>query len=342
MTPGGFSPGRFWKRKAEKTVFGLWQYLWAETIIAKPKTKNDNMSENFDLKAYLEERRELVNRALQAYLPAVRGPAFRLNQAMHYSLFVGGKRLRPILCLAAAEAVGGDAGEALPVACALEMIHTYSLIHDDLPAMDDDDLRRGQPTCHKQFDEATAILAGDGLLTAAFHTIAAAAPRYADREGVLLEVMQLVAAAAGYQGMVGGQMLDLQAEGRQVTLKELETIHRHKTGALLTAAIRAGALMGGGSRAEVTLLTGYGEKFGLTFQITDDLLDVEGEAAEMGKATGMDEKRRKATYPAVLGLEATREWARRLVEEAIADLTSFQERAEPLRELARYLLVRRA
>jgi geranylgeranyl diphosphate synthase type II len=294
-----------------------------------------------DLKAYLEERRGLVNRALEAYLPQVRGPAFRLTQAMHYSLFVGGKRLRPILCLAAAEAVGGDAGEALPVACALEMIHTYSLIHDDLPAMDDDDLRRGQPTCHKQFDEATAILAGDGLLTAAFHTMPAAV-RFEGREGVLLEVLQLVAAAAGYQGMVGGQMLDLLAEGRQVSLKELETIHRHKTGALLTAAVRAGALMGGGSRAEVTLLTGYGEKFGLTFQITDDLLDVEGEAAEMGKAPGMDEKRRKATYPAVLGLEATREWARRLVEEALAALEPFQERAEPLRELARYLLVRRA
>jgi geranylgeranyl diphosphate synthase type II len=295
-----------------------------------------------DLKAYLEERRGLVNRALEAYLPRVRGPAFRVSQAMHYSLFAGGKRLRPILCLAAAEAVGGDAGEALPVACALEMIHTYSLIHDDLPAMDDDDLRRGQPTCHKQFDEATAILAGDGLLTEAFQIMAATALRFEGREGTLLEVIQLVAAAAGCQGMVGGQMLDLLAEGRQVTLKELETIHRHKTGALLTAAVRAGALVGGGSRAEVTSLTGYGEKFGLTFQITDDLLDVEGIAAEMGKATGMDEKRQKATYPAVLGLGATREWARRLVEEAIAGLESFQERAEPLRELARYLLVRRA
>jgi len=295
-----------------------------------------------DLKAYLEERRNLVNRTLEAYLPKVRGPAFRVTQAMHYSLFVGGKRLRPILCLAAAEAVGGDPGEALPVACALEMIHTYSLIHDDLPAMDDDDLRRGQPTCHKQFDEATAILAGDGLLTEAFHTIAAAAPRYEGREAVLLEVIRLVADAAGYQGMVGGQMLDLLAEGRQVTMKELETIHRYKTGALLSAAVRAGALMGGGSRAEVTSLTGYGEKFGLAFQITDDLLDVEGEAAEMGKTPGMDAKRRKATYPAVLGLEATRQWAQNLVADAIAALESFQSRAEPLRELARYLLVRRA
>jgi geranylgeranyl diphosphate synthase type II len=300
------------------------------------------VGETFDLKAYLEERRELVNRTLAAYLPKVRGPAFRVSEAMHYSLFAGGKRLRPILCLAAAEAVGGDPGEVLPVACALEMIHTYSLIHDDLPAMDDDDLRRGRPTCHKQFDEATAILAGDGLLTEAFHTMAAAANRYEGRESVLLEVMGLVAAAAGPQGMVGGQMLDLLAEGRAVTLKELETIHRHKTGALLTAAVRAGALMAGGSRAEVTALTNFGEKFGLAFQITDDLLDIEGEAAEMGKAPGMDEKRRKATYPAVLGLEATREWAKSLVEGGIAALEPLQARAEPLRALARYLLVRRS
>jgi geranylgeranyl diphosphate synthase type II len=300
------------------------------------------MGGSVDLKAYLEERRQLVNRALETYLPRVRGPAFRVTQAMHYSLMAGGKRLRPILCLAAAEAVGGEAGEVLPVACALEMIHTYSLIHDDLPAMDDDDLRRGRPTCHKQYDEATAILAGDGLLTEAFQTIAAAGPRFEGREGVLLEVVRLLAAAAGYQGMVGGQMLDLLAEGRRVSLKELEIIHRHKTGALLTAAVRAGALLAGGSRADVTSLTAYGEKFGLAFQVTDDLLDVEGEAAEMGKAPGMDEKRQKATYPAVLGLEATRQWARRLVEEAVAALEPFEERAAPLRALALYLLVRRA
>ena len=295
-----------------------------------------------DLKAYLEERREMVNRALSAYLPQVRGPAFRVVQAMHYSLFAGGKRVRPILCLAAAEAVGGDPGEALPVACALEMIHTYSLIHDDLPAMDDDDLRRGQPTCHKKFDEATAILAGDGLLTEAFHLLAGAASRVEGRERVCLEVLELVAAAASYQGMVGGQMLDLMAEGRKITLKELETIHRLKTGALLTASVKSGALVGGGNRHEVALLTSYGEKFGLAFQVTDDVLDVEGEAAEMGKAPGQDEKRRKATYPALLGLEAARAWARRLVEQAVADLESFGERGQPLRELARYLLVRRS
>ena len=295
-----------------------------------------------DLKAYLAERRDLVNRALEGYLPAVRGPAFRVVQAMHYSLFAGGKRLRPILCLAAAEAVGGDPGEALPVACALEMIHTYSLIHDDLPAMDDDDLRRGQPTFHKQFDEDTAILAGDGLLTEAFHTLAAAAPNYAGREAALVEVITLLAAAAGYQGMVGGQMLDLLAEGRQVTLKELETINRLKTGALLTASLRSGALIGGGTRVQVALLTSYGEKFGLAFQVTDDLLDVEGEAAEMGKAPGMDEKRQKATYPALLGLDAAKEWARRLVAAAVAELEPLGEKAAPLAEIARYLLVRRS
>ncbi|OGP72903.1 MAG: farnesyl-diphosphate synthase, partial [Deltaproteobacteria bacterium RBG_13_58_19] len=260
----------------------------------------------------------------------------------HYSLFAGGKRLRPILCLAAAEAVGGAPSEVLPAASALEMIHTYSLIHDDLPAMDDDDLRRGQPTCHKQFDEATAILAGDGLLTEAFRILADAASQHEGREAVYLEVIRLLAAAAGYQGMVGGQMLDLLAEGRQVTLKELETIHRAKTGALLTAAVRSGALLGGGSRDDVTRLTGYGEKFGLAFQITDDLLDIEGEAAEMGKTPGMDAQRQKATYPALLGLEKAKAWARHLIDAAVADLAPLGAPAEPLREIGRYLLVRRS
>jgi len=294
-----------------------------------------------DLKAYLLERQGLINRTLEGILPASRGPAFRVAEAMHYSLFAGGKRLRPILCLAGADAVGGDHAEALSVACALEMIHTYSLIHDDLPAMDDDDLRRGHPTCHKQFDEATAILAGDGLLTEAFRVMAESAAPLAGQEAVLLEVIQLIAAAAGYQGMVGGQMLDLMAEGRQITIKELETIHRLKTGALLTASVRSGALLGGGSRQEVTLLTRYGEKFGLAFQITDDILDVEGDSAEMGKTAGADVKRQKATYPGLLGPEQAKTWARQLVESAVADLAPLGEKAAPLQELARYLLVRR-
>jgi len=294
-----------------------------------------------DLKAFLQERRDLVNRTLAVYLPQVRGPAFRVTEAMHYSLFAGGKRLRPILCLAGAEAVGGNVGEAMPVACALEMIHTYSLIHDDLPAMDDDDLRRGQPTSHKKFDEATAILAGDGLLTEAFRITAEAAAKFPGRETVLLEVIHLIAQAAGYQGMVGGQMLDLMAEGRKITHKELETIHRMKTGALLTAAVRAGGLVGGGDRQEVTLLTNFGEKFGLAFQITDDILDVEGDAAEMGKTAGADAKRQKATYPALLGPDQAKAWARKIVESAVAEIEPLGERAAPLRELAHYLLVRR-
>uniref|UniRef100_A0A7V4LDL8 Polyprenyl synthetase family protein n=1 Tax=Desulfobacca acetoxidans TaxID=60893 RepID=A0A7V4LDL8_9BACT len=295
-----------------------------------------------DLKAYLEERRNLVNRALTGYLPRVRGPAFRVVEAMHYSLMAGGKRLRPILCLAGAEAVGGDAGEALPVACALEMIHTYSLIHDDLPAMDDDDLRRGRPTCHKEYDEATAILAGDGLLTEAFRIMAEAAPQFSGREALLLEIIQLIGQAAGYMGMVGGQMLDLLAEGRTINLKELALIHRMKTGALITAAVRAGGLVGGGTRKEITALTGFGEKFGLAFQITDDILDVEGDSAEMGKNAGADAKRQKATYPALAGMEQAKAWARQLVEEAVAELAPLGARTAPLQELARYLLARRA
>ncbi|MGQ9688440.1 MAG: polyprenyl synthetase family protein [Desulfobaccales bacterium] len=294
-----------------------------------------------DLKAYLQERQGLVNRTLEIYLPKRRGPAFRVVEAMHYSLFAGGKRLRPILCLAGAEAVGGDLSEALPVACALEMIHTYSLIHDDLPAMDDDDLRRGRPTCHKEFDEATAILAGDGLLSEAFRIMAETAPQFSGREAVLLEVIELIATASGYRGMVGGQMLDLQAEGRQITLKELETIHRLKTGALLTAAVRCGALLGGGSRQEVNLVTAFGEKFGLAFQITDDILDVVGDSQEMGKTAGADLRKHKATYPGLLGLEQAKAWARKLVEGALADIEPLGERAAPLQELARYLLVRR-
>lgn len=294
-----------------------------------------------DLKKYLAERKALIDRALLEYMPENHPFAGRVLHAMHYSLMAGGKRLRPILCLAAAEAVGGNIQEALPVACALEMIHTYSLIHDDLPAMDDDDLRRGRPTCHKQFDEATAILAGDGMLTEAFVIMSGAAAGSPGREGVYLEVIHLIAQAAGYQGMVGGQMADLLAEGQNLDLEQVEAIHRHKTGALLTAAVRAGALLGGGDREAVERLTRYGEKFGLTFQITDDLLDVEGEAAEMGKATGMDLLRGKATYPGILGVARAREQARQLVTQAETELAPFGAQAEPLREIVRYLLVRR-
>jgi geranylgeranyl diphosphate synthase, type II len=294
-----------------------------------------------DLKNYLFERKSFIDRELAQFLPAANGPSYRVVEAMRYSLLGGGKRLRPILCLAAADAVAGETHLVLPVACSLEMIHTYSLIHDDLPAMDDDDLRRGRPTCHKQFDEATAILAGDGLLTAAFFVMAEAAVQHSAQAAAYVEVIRFIASASGYQGMVGGQMADLLAEGQPSTLDQVEAIHRLKTGALLTASVRAGAVLGDGSLEQVEALTRYGEKFGLIFQITDDLLDVEGESAEMGKPTGMDAVRQKATYPAVLGVAGARDQARRLVDDALVDLHHFGEAAEPLRQLAQYLLVRR-
>lgn len=294
-----------------------------------------------DLKAYLKARQALVNQELDRVLPPGDGPGARVVAAMRYSLLGGGKRLRPILCLAGAEAVGGDSRTVLPVGCALEMIHTYSLIHDDLPAMDDDDLRRGRPTCHKQFDEATAILAGDGLLTAAFWVLAQAAQQHPGQARVYAEVIGLIAQAAGHAGMVGGQMADLLAEGQPGSLEQVEAIHRLKTGALLTAAVRSGALLGGGTPEQVAALTRYGEKFGLIFQITDDLLDVEGDSAEMGKPTGMDAVRQKATYPGVLGVEGAKAQARRLLVAALEDLAALAAAAEPLRELVSYLLVRR-
>jgi geranylgeranyl diphosphate synthase type II len=293
------------------------------------------------LKAYLAAQKAVIDAELDRLLPPASGPGARVVEAMRYSLLGGGKRLRPILCLAAAEAVGGSGPQVLPAACALEMIHTYSLIHDDLPAMDNDDLRRGRPTCHKQFDEATAILAGDGLLTAAFLVLAAGCQQYPDRMQTYGEVIHLIAAAAGHAGMVGGQMADLLAEGQPSSLEQVEAIHRLKTGALLTAAVRSGALLGGGSPEQVAALTRYGEKFGLIFQITDDLLDVEGDSAEMGKPTGMDAVRQKATYPAVLGVAAARAQAQGLTAAALHDLAIFPAAADPLRELVQYLLVRR-
>ena len=294
-----------------------------------------------DLKKYLSERKAIIDQVLTQSLPAANTISLRVVEAMRYSLLGGGKRLRPILCLAAAEAVAAEISQVLPVACALEMIHTYSLIHDDLPAMDNDDLRRGRPTCHKQFDEATAILAGDGLLTAAFFVLAAAAGQHPGQAAAYVEIIRLIAGASGYQGMVGGQMADLLAEGKPSTLNQVEEIHRLKTGALLTASVRTGAVLGRGSTDQVEALTRYGEKFGLIFQITDDLLDVEGESGEMGKPTGMDAVRQKATYPAVLGVSEAKIQARRLVEAALLDLQPFGEAAEPLRQLAQYLLVRR-
>ncbi|MBF0370113.1 MAG: polyprenyl synthetase family protein [Magnetococcales bacterium] len=291
-----------------------------------------------NLSQYLSERRSLVEKALDSHVPSVNKPPARLNAAIRHSLMAGGKRLRPILVLAACEAVEGPVANLLPFACALECIHTYSLIHDDLPAMDDDDLRRGRPTCHKAFDEATAILAGDALLTLAFEL--AASPMKDIDPGDQLTMIAQLARDAGIFGMVGGQMLDIEAENREVTLVELQNVHIHKTGALIRAACLAGGKLGGGDREQVKRLKRYGEAIGLAFQVMDDILDEVGDSAVMGKSAGSDRARSKATYPHLLGLPQAREEAQFLVDEALSQLQPFSAAADPLRELARFIVSR--
>ncbi len=260
---------------------------------------------------------------------------------MEYSLFAGGKRLRPILCMAGAAAVEGDEETVLPVACALEFIHTYSLIHDDLPAMDDDDLRRGKPTSHKVFGEAMAVLAGDGLLTEAFFLMTS--PKIAGRipPRALIRVTRMIARAAGPAGMVAGQAADIRSEGQQIDLDVLEYIHAHKTGALITASVASGAVIGLGEASQIQALADYGKKIGAALQISDDILDVEGDSHAMGKRTGADERKGKATYPSLLGLARAKEIQTGLIEEAVAALSGFGEGAEPLRHLARYIIERK-
>ncbi len=295
-----------------------------------------------DLKAYLSERRALVDRSLDGYLPECAGPLAQLLKAMRYSLFAGGKRVRPILCVAGAEAVGGTAHDVLPVACALEMIHTYSLIHDDLPAMDDDDLRRGQPTNHKVFGEAMALLAGDGLLTEAFRLFSH--PDLCGRvsHSVIVRTVGIIATAAGCQGMVGGQAVDMEVGGKaEVDGPLLEFMHVHKTGALIEASVASGALLGGGDERDVETFFLYGRKIGLAFQIADDILDVEGDSETMGKRAGSDDRMNKVTFPKVFGMTRSREMGAKLVEEAIETIARYDEKAEPLRRIARYILERR-
>jgi geranylgeranyl diphosphate synthase type II len=259
---------------------------------------------------------------------------------MGYSLFAGGKRLRPILCLTSTEILGGDETTALPVACALELIHTYSLIHDDLPAMDDDDLRRGKPTNHKVFGEAIAILAGDGLLTEAFHLMCRSENLDTLEPARLTKVIRIIAGAAGYEGMVGGQTVDIQMEGREVTPELLEFIHTRKTAAMIEASVRSGAVLGGANQSQEEALSRYGRKVGLAFQVADDILDIEGDSLIMGKSTGADLSRNKATYPALFGMERSRAIQKTLVVEAIETLSPFGGRADPLREIAHYIVER--
>jgi geranylgeranyl diphosphate synthase type II len=294
-----------------------------------------------DLKAYLKEKRSIVDEALERVFPEPDGPAADVVRAMRYSLFAGGKRLRPILCIAGAEAVGGEGRAVLPVACALELIHTYSLIHDDLPVMDDDDLRRGKPTNHKVYGEAVALLAGDGLLTEAFRVMSRMDAYKDVKPQAVLRVISLVAEAAGYCGMVGGQTVDIQSEGQEVEPALVAFIHAHKTGALIAASVTAGSILGGADEDQVAAMSAYGENIGLAFQIADDILDVEGDREAMGKDVGGDAQKRKITYPGVLGLEKSREAQKGLVSQGIGFLKRFDHRADPLRYLATYIIERK-
>ncbi|HUM15055.1 MAG TPA: farnesyl diphosphate synthase [Candidatus Nitrosotalea sp.] len=295
---------------------------------------------SFDLGAYMKERMAAVDAALDVFLPPETERPETLHKAMRYSVFAGGKRLRPVLVIAGAEAVGGSAEQVMPTACAMELIHTYSLVHDDLPAMDNDDFRRGVPTNHKVFGEATAILAGDALLTLAFRLVADNARR--SNIEALQDVIVDIADAAGHDGMVAGQVADLEAEGRQVGADTVDYIHAHKTGALIRTSLRAGARLCGATAEQVRALSVAGADLGLAFQIVDDILDVVASSEELGKTAGKDQIQQKATYPAIHGIEASRARARYLIGEADEALAALGPRAEPIRALGRFILERKA
>lgn len=288
----------------------------------------------FDLRAYLDEKRQKINTAAERYIKDRR----RIMQSMRYCLMADGKRIRPILCIAGAEAVGGKETDVMPVACALEMIHTYSLIHDDLPGMDDDHLRRGKATCHIAFDEATAILAGDALLTLAFEVLSSAQAREPER---LLNVIKIIAAAAGCNGMIEGQMRDIASEGVVLSIEELEHLHKLKTGALIEASVLSGAMLIGTDNNELEQLRAYGGYIGLAFQIADDILNIEGDPEVLGKAVGSDERRKKSTYPSVMGLDNSKKFAKELISKALETLSGFDRQAEPLRAIAKYIIERK-
>lgn len=290
------------------------------------------------MKERLEEKIALVDSALDKHLAVKDNPQQTIYEAMRYSIFAGGKRLRPILMLSFCEICGGDVNEALPFACAMEMIHTYSLIHDDLPAMDNDDLRRGMPTSHIKFGEATAILAGDALLNRAFEIVSAYDGKYPERA---LKAINILALSSGTEGMIGGQVVDIESEGREITLDELRYLYLGKTGAIIRSACTIGTLMGGGNDEEIKAADEFAKNLGIAFQIQDDILDVEGTEEELGKPIGSDKEENKNTYVSLLGLEKSKELSKEYSKKAKDALSVFGGRAEFLKELTDYLVGRR-
>lgn len=293
-----------------------------------------------DFISSLKYRAARVDTALERYLPPADNYPGTIHEAMRYSIFAGGKRLRPVLTLAAAEAVGGEPERVMPAACAMELIHTYSLIHDDLPAMDNDDYRRGMPTSHKKYGEAVAILAGDALLTLAFELLAGAADGGTVLPERVVRVVAEVARGAGTRGLIGGQVVDTLSAGNISEPATLEYIHRHKTGALYRVAVRSGAILAGAGEEQLAALTAYAEHLGLAFQIVDDILDVVGDAGKIGKPVGSDEKNSKVTYPSLFGLPAAWDKAAEAGELARAALTGFGTGADFLRDMVTFIINR--
>lgn len=303
----------------------------------RPAPQGDSSA--FDIKAYMAQRKTLIEEALDKSLPVAEPK--KIYDSMRYSLLAGGKRLRPILCLATCELIGGTVEMALPAACAIEMIHTMSLIHDDLPAMDNDDYRRGQPTNHKLYGEDIAILAGDGLLAHAFELVASQTKNVDPQN--LLQVVTRLGRAVGAMGLVGGQVVDLECEGKSdVNVETLNFIHTRKTGALLEACVVCGAILAGATPEDIQRLSRYAQRIGLAFQIIDDILDITSTPEELGKSVGKDVRAQKVTYPRIWGLEASREEAKKLTEAAIAELAPYGEKAEPLRAIAQLIVTRKS
>ncbi|MGL6338871.1 MAG: geranylgeranyl diphosphate synthase CrtE [Waterburya sp.] len=306
-------------------------------VQADKKLTEAETSATFNLKSYLKQQQKLVEQALDQSI-AIAKPA-KIYEAMRYSLLAGGKRLRPILCLATSDLMGGTIEMAMPTACALEMIHTMSLIHDDLPAMDNDDFRRGKPTNHKVYGEDIAILAGDGLLAYAFEYVATQTKNVAPEN--ILRVVACLGRTVGAAGLVGGQVLDLESEGKSdITAETLSFIHTHKTGALLEASVVSGAILANASEEDITRLSQYAQNIGLAFQIIDDILDITATDEQLGKTAGKDLEAQKATYPSIWGLEKSQAKAQELVNNAIAQLSIYDAKAEPLRAIAKYIVTR--